>query len=174
MDTQHSDAAAESTDATTEETEGAGRRETRKERYDRNWDELLQELRVTQTGVQILFGFLLTLPFQSTFADLGRLERGLYLVVFALVAVSTVCNLAPVSGHRILFQRDQKHRLVKVANTFAKVSLACLALALVGAAMLVVDLVLGPVIGITFGVVLLVLAVVLWFVVPLTLQRSPA
>lgn len=152
--------------------EANGRRETRLERYDRNWNELLQELRVTQTGIQVLFGFLLILPFQTTFADLGRLERGLYLVVFGLIALSTLFNLAPVSAHRLLFQRDRKDDIVRIGDRFAKAGLICLALALVGATMLVVDLVMGPVTGIIAGCVLLVIAAVLWFAVPLTLQRT--
>src|SRR5215213_2429038 len=82
--------------------------ETERERINRNWDELLQELRVTQTGVQILTGFLLTLPFQQRFEDLDDYQRDLFLVLVLLAVLTTALIVAPVSLHRILFRKHLK------------------------------------------------------------------
>lgn len=147
------------------------RHETAAERLDRNWNELLQELRVSQTGVQVLFAFLLVLPFQSRFGELDPFDRELYLVVVLLVALSTVLNLAPVVIHRVLFARHQKDVLVRVSGPLAVWSLATLGCALVGALALVVDVVAGarPAAVVSGGLALLLL--VLWAVVPLALRR---
>jgi hypothetical protein len=144
------------------------RDETPTERLDRNWNELLQELRVTQTGIQILFGFLLTLPFTPRFPDLDQQHRTIYLVVFGLVAVATVCNLSPVIAHRLLFRRREKGWLVLAGSQFAKAALITLGLALVGAVTLVVGLVLDTRAGWISGALLLALVVGLWAVLPVS------
>lgn len=92
------------------------RRETPTERLDRNWNEILQELRVTQTGVQILTGFLLTVPFQQRFEELTGTQREIYLVLVVLAAITTGLMVAPVSLHRMLFRRRAKASLVAVAD----------------------------------------------------------
>src|SRR5674536_216271 len=91
-----------------EEQPGDGRRETPAERLDRNWNEILQELRVTQTGIQILTGFLLTVPFQQRFAELTADQRRIYLTLVVLASVTTGLLVAPVSLHRWLFRRGAK------------------------------------------------------------------
>lgn len=96
-----------------------GRQETDAERADRNWDELLQELRVTQTGVQLLSGFLLTLPFQQRFPQIPQRDQVAYLIAFGLALVSTGLLVAPVSAHRLLFRRGAKADLVETASRFA-------------------------------------------------------
>ena len=93
-----------------------GRDETHNERADRNWNELLQELRVTQTGTQILTGFLLTIPFQQRFADLDAYQTDLYLVLVVLAVLATALFVAPVSLHRILFGRRLKPELVTAGS----------------------------------------------------------
>ncbi len=118
------------------------RDETPAERLDRNWNELLQEMRVIQTGIQILLGFLLILPFQGRFTDLSDGERDLYLGVLAVVAVATVTNLSPVIAHRVLFRRHEKESLMLTANGVAITSLICLGLALVLGVTLVVSVAL--------------------------------
>ena len=150
----------------------ATRQETSAQRIDRNWNELLQELRVTQTGVQILFAFLLTLPFQSSFNRVSSFDRILYLVVISLVTTSTVLNLAPVIAHRVLFRRRQKDILLNAGDAFARMSFVTLGLALIGAVAFVVDLVSGHLIGLVFagGASLLVLA--LWVGFPLWVIRQ--
>ncbi len=147
------------------------RDETPTERADRNWDELLQELRVTQTGVQILFAFLLVLPFQQRFGTLGGPEKALYIAVVLLVTVSTTLNLAPVITHRILFAKHRKEALVTVSNRLAQGSFVTLGLALVGAVVLVIEAVLGgrAAAFTAVGVGLLVLLV--WAVLPAWLLR---
>lgn len=142
------------------------------QRIDRNWSELLQELRVTQTGIQILFGFLLTLPFQARFAGLSGAQRVIYLLVVAFITVSTVCNLTPVVAHRFLFRRRVKDVLLNVSDRLALVSLASLALALLGAVGLVVDVIAGRTGALIGAGALAVLVVALWVVVPLLILRN--
>lgn len=148
-----------------------GRRETRDERMDRNWNELLQELRVTQTGAQILTGFLLTIPFQQRFADLDEFQRGTYLVLVLLAAVTTGLIVAPVSIHRILFRRHLKPELVQNADVLARAGLVTLALVMSGVTMLLFDVVLDRTAGIVAGVSVLVFLAACWLVWPLHLVR---
>ena len=97
--------------------------ETEAEKLDRNWNELLQELRVSQTGVQVLTGFLLTLPLQPTFAELSTLERNLYVAAISLSILATGMLVAPVAMHRVLFRKRRKETLVEAGNWVAKVGL---------------------------------------------------
>src|SRR5688572_8692633 len=92
------------------------RRETAAERDDRNWSEVLQELRVLQTGTQILTGFLLALAFQPAFADLDAGKKIFYLVLVVLAALSSIVALAPVSVHRMLFRRHAKRHVVEYGH----------------------------------------------------------
>src|SRR5690242_2765430 len=102
----------------------AERHETPTERLDRNWGDLLQELRVVQTGVQLLTGFLLTLPFQQKFAKLSSAERDLYLVAVAASIVATGFLEAPVSLHRALFRKHRRKETVYLAHRLAIVGIA--------------------------------------------------
>ena len=149
-----------------------GRRETEAERLDRNWNELLQELRVTQTGVQILTGFLLTLPFQQRFTELDAYQHALFLVLVVLSVLTTALIVAPVSLHRILFRKHLKRELVDSADKLARGGLVFLALTIAGAAMLVFDVVVGRTEGRVVGAAALLLLVVFWLVVPLRLSRN--
>jgi len=110
-------------------------------RLTRNLHELLQELRVTQTGVQILTGFLLTLPFSSRFAELTSVQRHVYLAILCGSVIATGLIVAPVAFHRMLFQRGQRPWIVKNANRAARAGLVCLALTTSGVVWLVFDLV---------------------------------
>jgi len=147
------------------------RHETPAERADRNWSELLAELRVLQTGAQILVGFLLTIPFQARFTELDDYQRGSYLVLMVLAALSTVLIVAPVSVHRALFARRRKPELVRTAAMFARAGLVCLALVLAGALMLLVDLVVSRAAGRWVGAGLLLVISVAWWLVPAVLAR---
>ena len=118
-----------------------GRRETPVEKLDRNWNEILQELRVTQTGIQILTGFLLTVPFQTRFTELTGDQRGFYLVLVVLAAVTTGLMVAPVSLHRWLFRKGAKSTLVTAADRFMRVGLVFLSLVVSGVVGLVFDVV---------------------------------
>lgn len=141
---------------------------------DRNWDELLQELRVAQTGTQILTGFLLTLPFTSRFPDLTAGQERLYLVVLLGSVVATGLNLAPVAYHRILFRQRRRRWLVAAANVASRAGLGMLALTSTGVVLLVFDLVVGgSTAAIAAGAVLLFL-LLLWVVVPLVARSGGA
>ncbi|QWZ08666.1 sodium:proton antiporter [Nocardioides panacis] len=138
---------------------------------DRNWDELLQELRVTQTGLQILTGFLVSIPFQQRFSDITSLQQTLYLGALAVALTATLTVLAPASFHRLLFRQQEKEWLVRMGNRFARAGLALSAVAIALVAWLLFDVVLGRTAGqIAVGSVI-VLVVVLWYGVPLVARR---
>jgi hypothetical protein len=133
----------------------------------RNWTELVQELRATQIGVQVLIGFLLALPYTTRFDTLGRVEKGAYLVVLSVAVAATAAVLAPIAYHRILFRRGLRPWLVETANTIARIGLVLAALAMCGVVFLSFDLAAGTGAGVTAAVVALVGYVVLWLLVPL-------
>ncbi|WP_309134448.1 DUF6328 family protein [Cellulomonas sp.] len=151
-----------------------GRNETYIERMDRNWNELLQELRVTQTGAQILTGFLLTVPFQYRFDELDDYQRASYLVLVLLSALATILFVAPVSLHRLLFRRRLKPQLVDAGHTFARAGLVALALTLAGVTMLLFDVVVTRTAGWVVGGALLVVIAVAWLVLPRLIARRAA
>jgi hypothetical protein len=128
-----------------------GRRETPEEQADRNWNDLLQELRVSQTGVQLLAAFLVSLPFQSRFSELDDFQKRWYLGVLGLAFVTVGVMLAPVALHRRHFQRGVKPRLVRAAHVLTVLALALIALLLAGIAVLVVDVVLDRTAAVVAG-----------------------
>ena len=150
---------------------GSGRNETREEQLDRNWMELIQELRVLQTGVQILAGFLLTLPFQQRFESLDDFQVTLYLVNVALAALTTAFILLPVSVHRRLFRKRLKATLVASADNITKIALGGVAALSVGTAALVFDVTAGRTVGLIAGGVLLAVLAILLAYVPVHLHR---
>lgn len=154
-----------------EETRKDSRDESFDEKMDRNWAELLQELRVLQTGVQILAGFLLTLPFQSRFETLDGFQLALYLVNVVLAALTTALILLPVSAHRRLFRKGLKEILVASADRIAKVALAGVALLSVGTSALVFDVTAGRTAGLAAGGALLAVLLVLLVLIPNRLRR---
>jgi hypothetical protein len=145
-----------------------GRNETRNERADRNFSELLQELRVAQTGVQFLFAFLLTVPFSNRFPDLGPERHGIYLATLSATALAAVCLIAPVPHHRVLFGRQRKAELVASSSALASIGLVFLAVSMVGAVFLIFDVVVGTAVGIGAAAVLAVVFFLLWWVHPMT------
>jgi hypothetical protein len=153
---------------------GDGRNETVNQQMDRNWGELLQELRVLQTGVQILAGFLLTIPFQERFERLDDYQVGLYLSNVVLAALITAVILLPVSVHRRLFRKQLKQTLVSSADRIAKVALAGVALLSAGTASLVFDVTAGREAGLLAGGGLLAVMIVLLFFVPILLHKRAA
>jgi hypothetical protein len=141
--------------------------EERRDRLNRNWEELLQELRVTQTGVQILTGFLLTVPFSQRFTELTTLQVRSYLAVLCGAVLTTGFVIAPVAFHRLLFRQQEKAWLVTAANRSAQVGLLLLALTVCGALFLVFDIVVSLTAGlVVLGLSLLFFAV-LWWLLPL-------
>lgn len=146
------------------------RHETPTERLDRNWADLLQELRVIQTGVQFLTGFLLTLPFQQRFTEISQLQRGVYLGTVAASIVSTVLLQAPVSVHRTLFRRHERAQTVGSAHHLAVAGMCFLALAMVGVSYLVFSVVASTLAAMLASVVAVLLIVALWVVYPRMLR----
>lgn len=148
------------------------RNETPAERLDRNWNELLQEMRVMQTGVQLIAGFLLTLPFQQAFDDLDDLQRWLYLVLVVLASVTTALMLVPIALHRRLFGEHVKERLVYTAHRLVIGALGAIGLLISGIVMLLFDVVVGRTAGLVSGGVSLALALLLLAVVPAAIERA--
>jgi hypothetical protein len=117
-----------------------GREETEKERLDRNLQELLGELRVALPGVQVLFAFLLVVPFQQTFADITNFQRSTYFVTLLLATAASACLIAPTAHHRIEFRAQDKKRIVFHATRLSIAGLVLLAAAMTGAVMLITDI----------------------------------
>lgn len=158
-------------DGDASDPDGADRDESPTERADRNWNELLQELRVTETGVQILTGFLLTLPFQQRFGELGSGLRVVYLVALTLAVTSTGLVVAPVVWHRLLFRRHAKTELVSAADRITKAGLVTIGLTVVAAVAVVFGFVAGPVAATVAGVTAFAFFLVQWLVVPRRMAR---
>ena len=133
----------------------------------RNWTELIQELRSTQTGVQVLTGFLLTVPFSSRFDTLDDVQRTAYLMVLSGAVTATAAILSPVAYHRILFRRGRRPWLVTTANKVARVGLVLVALTTCGVVFLTFDLAIGRTGGVVASLVALVGYLVLWVGIPL-------
>src|SRR5919202_356251 len=130
----------------------SGRNETSLERSDRQLAELMQEVRVAQTGVQVLFGFLLTVPFTNRFGTLAGGEKALYFATLVAAGAAAMLLIAPTSHHRILFQCGDKDHIVRMSNRYAIAGLACVALAMVGALTFVaVAVIQSPLAGVIGG-----------------------
>ena len=149
------------------------REESRAERDDRNLAELLQELRVAGLGVQVLFGFLLSLPFTTVFKQLSGGEHDLYLTCLVLAAVATALLLGPVAYHRLVFRQGQKENLVRAANIMAILGLITVGLAVSASVLLVTGFVAGYVTGTVIAALVLVMFGLLWFAYPLTRRQPP-
>jgi Family of unknown function (DUF6328) len=146
------------------------RGETEIERLDRNWNNLLQELRVVQTGVQLLTGFLLTLPFQQRFDVLNQQMRIVYLVTVGCSVGATVLLIAPVGIHRLLFRRHRLQVLVSAAHRCAYAGLALLGSALTGVTVIVFAAVAGRGAGVIAGACALAIFAFFWWALPLLLR----
>ncbi len=150
---------------------GEPRQESAAQRDDRNLAELLQELRVISLGVQVLFGFLLSLPFTVRFDRLNGLQRDLYLTSLILSAVATTLLLGPVAYHRLVFHRGLREGLVHFANLTAIVGLAAVGAAVLVAVALVTDYVAGAVPAALITALVAVMLGALWFAVPIARRR---
>lgn len=143
----------------------SGRNETEEERLDRKWDDLLQELRVMQTSAQLTAGFLLTLPFQTAFADLNKFQEGLYLGLVLLASLIIVMVMTPVAVHRHLSGEHVKEKVVDTGHRIVRTVIAALALLILGIVTLIYDVVVDQTIALVVagcvGVVLIGLLVVL-------------
>ena len=147
---------------------GRGRREEENERLDRELMELINELRVALTGVQILFAFLLTVPFTQRFAKVTEFQRHLFFATLLAAAVSVLLLIAPTARHRLLFRQHDKERIVVSSNRYAIAGMATLAAAMTGAVMLITDLLFHKTTVTWVTATLAALFVLLWFVMPAT------
>jgi hypothetical protein len=148
------------------------RGETMDQVLDRNVGELLQELRVAFTGVQILFAFLLSLAFTQRFGELAAFDVAVYTVALLSTAMATMMLMAPVSFHRIVFRRRQKAALVAVADRLLMVGLALLIPAICSSVLLILDVVLGRWQAIVGSAATAVVGLVTWYALPLAMRRS--
>lgn len=143
-----------------------GRDESEDERLDRNWNELLQELRITQTGLQLLSGFLLTLAFTQVFGGLDDRQKALYLTLVVIAGVAVGLNLMPVMMHRRVFGEHVKGRVVRVGHVVAQIVMAAIAVLVVGMATLIFSVVVSWTAGIVVAAFLVVVLGVLLGVLP--------
>jgi hypothetical protein len=150
------------------------RDETPTERLDRNWAELLQELRVVQTGVQLLTGFLLTLPFQQRFQSLTSSQVDVYLCAVSLAVSATALLIAPVALHRVLFRQHARPELVATAHRLALIGYWLLAGAMTTVVLLIFDVVGGRAAGVCAGATTAAVLIGLWGGLPLWERRHPA
>ena len=146
--------------------------ETEHERLARNFSELLQELRVAQAGVQILFAFLLTVAFTPVFQNASDFVRGLHLVTALLSAGAAAMLTAPAAWHRVLFQQGRRVEIVRAANKFAIIGLVLLALAMVGTVFLVAEVIVEGWLAVLIAIVAAILFAALWFIWPSTLRNE--
>jgi hypothetical protein len=159
------------TDVTADFDPADGRDESLNERMDRNWNEILQELRVTQTGTQIFTGFLLTIAFQTRFTELTTFQVRVYLVLVIAAVLTTAFGLAPVSLHRSLFRKGAKMIIVETAHIIMRITLVGVAVMLIGTVLLIFDLVVGRDAALILaGVTLLV--VIILAMLPAVLRSS--
>ncbi len=136
-------------------------------KINRNWTELIQELRSTQTGVQVLTGFLLTVPFSDRFDTLDNVQRTAYLLVLSGAVSATAAILSPIAYHRILFRRGRRPWLVDKANQIARVGLVLVALTTCGVVFLTFDLAIGRTGGVVASIIAFLGYLVLWVGIPL-------
>jgi hypothetical protein len=150
----------------------SGRDESESERLDRNLGELLQELRVALPGVQVLFAFLLAVPFQQNFTKIDGFEKGVYFFTLLCTAASAILLIAPSSYHRMTFRLQQKRELIRLANRFTIAGLSFLALAMTGAIVLITDVLFGGLLTVIAGVGAALAFVLAWYVMPLRRRLS--
>ncbi len=143
------------------------RGESEHERLDRNLDELNDELRVVVTGVQVLFAFLLIVPFNTGFAGVGRFEKIVYAVTLLFATLAAVCMMAPTARHRFTFRHDDKRSLVFTSNRTVIVGLSFLAVAMVGCLLLVGAKLFGSGWGVLIAALAAIPFLAMWFAIPL-------
>jgi hypothetical protein len=141
--------------------------ESESERNSRRLLELLQEVRVATAGVQILFGFLLAVPFQQGFERISSFQKHVYLAVLICTALSSALLIAPTALHRLLFARGHKPEIIAYANRMVIGGLVLLAIAMVGVVLLLTHRLFGPAAAVAITLPIAVVFVTTWFVIPL-------
>ena len=145
----------------------SGGQESERERTTRKWNEMLQELRVAQTGVQVLPGFLLTVSFSQRFPELSETDKVAYLVTVSASILAAGLLIAPVAFHRVLFGKKEKEWLIEAANNAARVGLTMLGITMCGVMFLVFDLVWSMTAAVVATVITLLVLAGLWLALPL-------
>jgi Family of unknown function (DUF6328) len=148
-----------------------GRDERPLERLDRNATELMTELRVAGTGIQVLLAFLLVVPFNNRFAKLSSFDRYVYFVTLLCIAIAAVLLIAPMVHHRLLFRQGQKRYLVDIGNRSAIIAAAFLAVGLTGILVLISNFIFGGLTPIIVGVAAALTVGYVWFALPLNRRR---
>ena len=143
------------------------------ERNSRRLLELLQEIRVATAGVQILFGFLLAVPFAQRFETISSFQRHVFLAVLICTALSSALLIAPTALHRLLFRRGHKLEIIEYANRMAIYGLIMLAVAIVGVVLLLTHLIFGPEAAIAITAPIAAVILITWFVIPLARRGDP-
>jgi O-antigen/teichoic acid export membrane protein len=146
--------------------------ESQDERLARNLNELLQELRVAQAGVQFLFGFLLAVAFTEHYARASGFEQTVHLVAVVFATGAVALLTAPAAWHRLLFRQGQRPEILRVANVLTVAGLACLVIAMTATVLLLFNVVTGTPVAVVFAVLVAAMFCVLWFVLPLRTRRN--
>jgi hypothetical protein len=149
-----------------------GRRETELERADRNLSELVQELRVAQTGVQMLFAFLLIVPFSARFGEVTPFQRTLYFAALLLAGAAAALLIAPAAQHRVLFRQNDKRYILFAANRFAIAGLTALGASMVASLALITDVLYGDAATLAVSIVTVGALALFWYVLPLRRRRA--
>jgi hypothetical protein len=160
-------AVKDSSSSPSQPSPGQGSDENPEERLNRELIELLNELRVALPGVQVLFAFLLTVPFSQRFGSITPTQRAVYFATFALTTVSTAMLMAPTAYHRIRFRQGDKERMLRTSNHFAIAGIGFLALSITLAVILISDLLFGTAVAVAYGAIVLALLVWAWFAIPI-------
>jgi hypothetical protein len=148
------------------------RDESQPERLDRNTVELLNELRIAGTGIQVMFAFLLVVPFNTGWKQVDGFERTVYFVTLLVVALAAFLLMAPPIHHRLLFRHGEKPFLIRIGNYMAIGGMICLGLGFVGILVLISDVVVGGAAPAVVGALALALVAGLWFVLPLARREQ--
>jgi hypothetical protein len=151
----------------TERHPESGRQETEQERVDRNLQEMLGELRVALPGVQVLFAFLLVVPFNQRFGEVTSFQKAIYFVTLMFTTASAMCLIAPSVHHRIEFRRQDKDLIVTTGNRIVIVGLTLLAVAMTGAVLFITDVLYGSTTTAVVGAAVALAFGLLWYTVPL-------
>jgi hypothetical protein len=152
---------------------GGASDEDQEERVSRELIELLNELRVALPGVQVLFAFLLAVPFAQGFTDTTDFQRALFFAILSFTAISSALLIAPSAWHRLRFRQRDKERILQASNKMAIGGLGFLAAAMIGAVMLIADFIYSPTLTIIGGAIAAVIFGLLWYVLPLAVPHGP-
>ena len=146
--------------------------ESRRERVNRELTELLNELRVALPGVQVLFAFLLAVPFANGWSKVTESQKNIFFATLVATAISTACFIVPTAYHRLNFRKREKERILLLSNKFAIAGILFLALSMIGVLMLITDVIYSQTAALVTGAAAFVMFGGLWLVLPLIRRRA--